>query len=88
MEHHVDDFFPLLREAIAEARSAGLTDLADRLESRALAAYTTSSELLGEIGKAILAFLQAGGESVPPSVAGNLNACLLHVQRVWPHLRT
>ena len=87
MPKHADDFFPLLREAIAEARSAGLGSLADELESHAFAAYTTSSELLGEVGQAIVAFLRAGGESVPRSISRKLYACLAVVQRVWPQLR-
>jgi hypothetical protein len=85
--HHVEDFLPVLRDCIEEARTAGLASLADELESRALAAYTTSSELLGEVGQAIVAFLHAAGPSVPYAVANRLRACLAQVQGVWPNLR-
>jgi len=85
MATQVEDFYPLLREAIAEARAAGL--VTDSLESRSFAAYTTSSELLGETGQAIVDFLQAGSANVPPAVAAKLQACLRQVQRVWPEIR-
>ena len=51
---HVADFSPALRQAIKLARETGLTESATRLEERALATYTTSSEWLGEVGEAIL----------------------------------
>ena len=43
---HVADFSPALRQAIKLARETGLTESATRLEERALATYTTSSECL------------------------------------------
>lgn len=87
MATQVEDFYPLLREAITEARAAGLVSLTDSLESRSFAAYTTSSELLGETGQAIVEFLQVGSANVPPAVAAKLQACLRQVQRVWPEIR-
>ena len=83
----VEDFRPLLREAIAEARAVGLGDLAEALEHVSLATYTTSSELFGETGRAIAAFLHAGGKAVPPDVAAKLTICLQHIQAVWPGIR-
>ena len=87
MATEVKDFYPLLREAIADARAAGLVSLADSLELRSSAAYTTSSELLGETGLAIIEFLRVGGAKVQPAVAAKLQECLQQVQRVWPELR-
>jgi hypothetical protein len=83
----VQDFYPLLREAITEARSAGFAPLADSLESCAFASYTTSSELLGETGRAIVEFLHAASGKVPPSVAVKLQERLHQVQQVWPEIR-
>lgn len=87
MATQVEDFYPLMREAIAEARAAGLESLANSMESRSFAAYTTSSELLGDTGQAIVEFLQAGNAKVPPTVAAKLKECLRQVQRVWPEIR-
>jgi hypothetical protein len=87
MSTQVEDFYPLLREAIAEARAAGLESLADSLESRSFAAYTTSSELLGETGQAIVEFLRTANAKVPPTVADKLKECLRQVQRLCPEIR-
>jgi hypothetical protein len=81
---HVADFSPTLRQAIKLAREAGLKESATKLEERAFAAYTTSSEWLGEVGEAILQFRAREGQSVPPDVAELLDQCLREVGKVWP----
>lgn len=81
---HVADFSPALRQAIKVAREAGLTDSATELEARAFAAYTTSSEWLGEVGDAILQFRARAGERVPANVTELLDLCLVEVGKVWP----
>lgn len=86
MISHVADFQPMLHAAIAEAKAAGLSDAASRLEARAFAAYTTSAELMGETGLAIKDFLQTEGRSVPKSVAAKLSSCLIEVNKVWASL--
>jgi len=52
----VKDIAPKLRRAIMLAREAGLVESAAELETRAFAAYTTSSEWLGAVGDAIRRF--------------------------------
>jgi hypothetical protein len=81
---HVADFSPALRQAIKLAREAGLTESATELEARAFAAYTTSSEWLGEVGEAILQFRAREGKRVPADVAKLLDQCLREVGKVWP----
>ena len=81
---HVADFSPALRQAIKLARETGLTESATRLEERALATYTTSSEWLGEVGEAILQFRAREGKRVPTEVAKLLDQCLREVGKVWP----
>ena len=88
MAAQIEDFYPLLREAIAEVRAAGLDSLADSLESRCFSAYTTSSELLGETGQAIAEFLTTTNAKVPSSATTKLKECLRQVQLVWPAIRT
>jgi hypothetical protein len=80
----VADFGPALRKAIALAREAGLTQSAGELEARAFAAYTTSSEWLGEVGEAILQFRGREGGKVPAEVSALLDECLTEVGKVWP----
>lgn len=86
MAEQVADFQPLLEAAIAEAKAAGLVAAASQLEGRAFAAYATSSELLGETGAAIKAFLASEGSAVPRSVATKLNLCLMEVRKIWPSM--
>ena len=84
MGTQVNDFHPLLRAALAEARAAGLDASAHRLEQRAFAAYTTSSEMLMETGQAILEFQLAAGNALPSVVAAKLERCLTEIRKVWP----
>jgi|KBSSwiStaDraftv2_1062776.scaffolds.fasta_scaffold390138_2 hypothetical protein len=86
MSAGVNDFHPLLRAAIAEARAAGFGEAAAVLESKVLAAGTTSSELLGTVGAAIVEFLAATGPALPAHVADKLGRCLGEVRKVWPQL--
>ena len=87
MAIQVEDFCPLLRQAIEEARADGLGPLADSLEQVSVATYTTSSEFLGETGRAIVRFLHEGDNAVPRDVAAKLTTCLQHIQTVWPSIR-
>ena len=86
MAESVEHFSTLLREAIADARAAGLGHLASLLEQTSSSAYTTSSEFFGETGQAIVEFLRAGGKSVPRALVAKLTTCLQYVQGVWPDL--
>jgi hypothetical protein len=86
MAEQVADYYPHLKAAIAEAKAVGLEPAASELEAQIFAAYTTSSELLGEQGLAILKFLRSEGGAVPPSVTAKLNACLKEIRKVWPRL--
>ena len=84
MTLQVEDYYPFLKAAIAEAKAAGLDAAATELEDRAFAVYTTSSELLGEHGMAIRQFLKSGGAAVPAGVKANLDRCLVEIRKVWP----
>jgi hypothetical membrane protein len=81
------DFTQTLRQAINESRAAGLDAAVRELEQRASAAYTTSSEYLGEIGAAIARFLQSNGHHVPPATVAKFHRCLAEVGKVWPKYR-
>jgi len=84
---HVPDLTPKLRQALKLACDAGLTETADELEARCFAAYTTSSELLGGTGEAILRFRSREGDRVPAEAAKLLDECLQEIGKVWPRYR-
>ncbi len=85
MPLRVDDFSSILRDAISEARKIGLEDSAAKLESRAFAAFTTSSEMLGESGAAIREFL-AENEQIPGPIRQKLDLCMNEIRKVWPKI--
>jgi hypothetical protein len=76
----IRDYTPLLKEAIADAKAAGLASSAGDLESAATAAYTSSSEMLQEHGLAIQRFLKATRATLPPSIRAKLEACLIETE--------
>jgi len=80
------DVCELLREAIRDARAAGLGPAADELQERTSAAFTSSSEFLGEVGLAVERFLRRERGKVPADVERRLRMCLAEVRTVWPRL--
>lgn len=77
MSVHARDYLPLLEEAIAEARAAGLGAQAHELESATiLCAFTTSNEMFHEHGIAIRRFLQATRKRLPAATREKLKTCL------------
>jgi hypothetical protein len=83
----VHDFLPALRRAIALAREAGLAESATELEGCSTACYTTGTEMLGEIGLAILRFRSKEGERVPREVIDLLDECQREIGKVWPRFK-
>ena len=83
----VKDYTALLKEAIAEAKAAGLETAADDLEQTVFAAFTTSSELLQEHGLAIRRFLKATRGKLPASAKDKLDACLAEIDMASPGWR-
>ncbi|XHS78562.1 hypothetical protein ACFJGW_00910 [Burkholderiaceae bacterium UC74_6] len=86
MTSQIADFQPMLKAAISEARAAGFEAAAAQLEEAAFAAYGTSSELLGETGIAIRAFVASVGTAAPSAVVDKLDRCLVEVRKVWPSM--
>ena len=83
----VRDYEPLLTEAIAEAKAAGLETEAGELESSAFAVFTTSSEMLHEHAVAIRLFLKATRGRLPRSIKEKLRVCLIETQLAYPSWR-
>ena len=78
------DYSPLLQQAIAEAKAAGLEAEATRLEDACFrTAYTTGSEVLAEHGWAIREFLKATRGRLPSSTERKVRVCLNETELVW-----
>ena len=87
MTTRVADFSKALREAIVESRAVGPDASVDELEGKVFAAYTTSSEYLGEVGKAISSFLKQHDRALPSGTVAKFRYCLAEVGKVWPKYR-
>ena len=83
----IADFTPWLREVVDAAKCTGLRSAALELESRAFAAYTTSSEWLGETSEAIALFRSQTKGSLPLDIEAKLRACDTEISKVWPALK-
>jgi hypothetical protein len=80
----VQDFLPWLRDAVERLRASGQPDAAEELDSAARCAYTTSTEMLGEIGTAIVRVQRKLGPALPDEAAEQLRRCLVEIRKVWP----
>ncbi len=83
----IQDFLPWLHEAIERLRTSGWPAEADELDAAARSAYTTSSEMLGEVGRTILKVERGLGPVLPYEISELLQRCLVEIRRVWPGLR-
>ena len=87
MTPRVRDYLPLLREAISEARAAGIGAAADELEHMVSLPFTTSSEMLQEHGIAIRRFLEAAHGALADSTRRKLRTCLNETELAAPGWR-
>jgi hypothetical protein len=83
----IQDFLPWLQEAIERLRTSGWAAEADELDAVARSAYTTSSEMLGEVGRTIFRVERGLGPALPDEIAELLRRCLVEIRKVWPRLR-
>jgi len=79
------DISPVLRRLISELHSGGLDFAARELEAHCFAAYTSSSEWLGEVGAALYRFRSVNRGRYSPELDPLIDQCLREVGRVWPH---
>ena len=82
----INDFVPRLRAAADALQESGLRDDADYLVGMLTAAYATSSEMLGEIGLAVLK-IQRSHTRLPDGVDDAFRYALKEIRKVWPDLR-
>lgn len=82
-----DDLYARADWLARRLRDAGLPSAADRL-SHLLhdVAWTTSSELIGELGRAFTAILSAHRHDLSAEVLQALDSAIASVRTVWPDL--
>ena len=83
----VRDLRPELGQIEAGLRQAGFRDSANALHSALSAAYTTSSEMLGEFGKALRQAERRAGPDLPAELKQQIDRCLREIRKTWPGLR-
>jgi hypothetical protein len=79
---HVDPFDELIREL----RARKLLAAADSLASIKASAWTTSSEMLGELGMAVLK-IQSENAQGSNDLQRILTRCIDEVRKVWPQIK-
>ncbi|HEX7157410.1 MAG TPA: hypothetical protein VF214_00240 [Edaphobacter sp.] len=77
------DISPVLRRLISELQAEGLGSAAQDLQARCFAAYTTSSEWLGEVGAALERFRSANRGRYSSDSDALIDQILREVGRVW-----
>jgi hypothetical protein len=81
---HIQNSTPRLRKALSEIEAAGFAARGEVARSRCFAAYTSSSEWLGEVGESITEVLATCGPSILVVTREKLYACIEEVAKVWP----
>lgn len=76
-----------LRKAVEILRETGLAEDAEALNRLLGSAWTSSSEMLGEIGLAIVRTMRAHGSELPPGVVAAFEAMLAEIEKTWPAIR-
>lgn len=67
----------------ASLREGGFTTHGSRLEDILGGVWTTSSELMGELGEAVMA-IRKECRPLTPDQKALVKACMREVRRVWP----
>jgi len=71
---------------IAELRKRALYGPADSLSGLLAAPWTSSTEMIGALGLAVLR-LQADERTFPRELAPLASRCMKEVRKVWPDIR-
>ncbi len=73
-------------ELIDHLRKHGFSVAAESISRLRDSAWTTSSEMMGELGIAVLK-IQSQIAAAPEEVTRAVGACLNEVRKVWPHIK-
>jgi len=83
----VEDFLPALRSSLQELKRLGFGQDTAELERIVGSAWTSSSEMLGEIGLGLLRLQSRIGSRCPDATRKELSKYLREVRKVWPAIR-
>lgn len=73
-------------ELIAGLRAHGLVAAADSLARLKASAWTSSSEMIGELGLAVLR-LQSGSRRLPDELTPVAERCMKEARKIWPDIK-
>ncbi len=83
----VEDFLPALRASLEQLRGLGLGQDTAELEQIVNGAWTSSSEMLGEIGLGLLRLESRLGTRCPDAIKDEFSKYLREVRKVWPAIK-
>lgn len=78
--------YKCFEELVHQLQDAGHTATARKLDEMLHLAWTTGSELIGELGLEILAFQRTTPEA-GPELHDTISRCMAMVRRVWPDIK-
>jgi len=79
--------YECFEELVRQLQTAGLTTTAQKLDNTLhRVAWTSGSELIGELGLEILAFQRTTPE-VSVELQGTIRRCMAMVRRIWPDIK-
>ena len=73
-------------ELVTALRAHGLSAEAESVASLRSLAWATSSEMIGELGLAVLA-IERSLNTVPTDIRQALSDCMKEVRKVWPDIK-
>ncbi len=87
MNSSANDSYQCFEQLIVALRAEGHGDVAAKLDYLLRkVAWTTGSELLGELGLEIIRF-QKGHATVTAKLRRSVDSCMDTVRRVWPNIK-
>jgi hypothetical protein len=79
--------YECFEELVRQLQTAGHTTTAQKLDyTLHRVAWTTGSELIGELGLEILAFQKTTPE-IGVELQGTISRCMVTVRRIWPDIK-
>jgi len=73
-------------ELIEQLKAYGYSEESELISSLRQSMWTTSSEMIGELGFAILK-IQSHSAATPDELSQNLVRCIKEVRKVWPDIK-
>jgi hypothetical protein len=84
---HVKDILPALRASSVELKRLGFGQDTAELEQIVNGAWSSSSEMLGDIGVGLLRLQSHLGSRCPDAIEEKVSKYLKEVRKVWPTIK-